>query len=169
MRTRHGERLILATLAVALFAAHVAFTALAQDAAPAAGPSAADELALNQSRIADKYAKLEQLMLKMAELEGLTAAAVPRVKFDPDRAAQQALVAYNRRLLDLGAALQQETMDRERTRALLADILGPVVLRRDAEGDWAEMEEPAQRLALAGSTLLTMVARARFEIATFGL
>src|SRR4029078_9218174 len=42
--------------------------------APAApsGPSFVDELALEQSRIADKYAKLEQLMLKMAELEGLT-------------------------------------------------------------------------------------------------
>ena len=35
-----------------------------------AGPASADELALEQSRIADKYAKLEQLMLKMAELEG---------------------------------------------------------------------------------------------------
>src|SRR5437763_1499417 len=53
-------------------------TATAQDAAPtvpapaASGPTAADELALDQSHIADKYAKLEQLMLKMAELEGLT-------------------------------------------------------------------------------------------------
>jgi hypothetical protein len=48
-----------------------------------------------------------------------------------------------------------------RTRALLAVIVGPVVLRRDSEGEWAEMEEPAQRLALAGSSLLTVVARAR--------
>src|SRR6188474_1909046 len=37
-----------------------------------AGSASADELALEQSRVADKYAKLEQLMLKMAELEGLT-------------------------------------------------------------------------------------------------
>src|SRR6188508_3419749 len=36
------------------------------------GAGTADELALEQSRVADKYAKLEQLMLKMAELEGLT-------------------------------------------------------------------------------------------------
>src|SRR5262245_39297043 len=43
------------------------------EAAPApSGPTAADELALDQSHIADKYAKLEQLMLKMAELEGLS-------------------------------------------------------------------------------------------------
>jgi len=111
----------------------------------------------------------QRLAAAESELASLTAAAVPRLKLDPDRAAQQALVAYKRRLLDLGAALQQDTIDRERTRALLADILGPVVLRRDSEGEWAEMEEPAQRLALAGSTLLTMVARARFELATFGL
>jgi hypothetical protein len=41
-------------------------------AAPSAGPTSADEIALEQSRVADKYAKLEQLMLKMAELEGLS-------------------------------------------------------------------------------------------------
>src|SRR3954469_7580409 len=49
--------------------------AFAQDAAKPAqssGPTSADELALEQSRVADKYAKLEQLMLKMSELEGLT-------------------------------------------------------------------------------------------------
>src|SRR5258708_1060739 len=43
----------------------------AQEAAPS-GPTSSDELALIQSSIADKYVKLEQLMLKMAELEGLT-------------------------------------------------------------------------------------------------
>src|SRR3954469_23987364 len=43
------------------------------DAPPApAGGASADDLAFDQSRIADKYIKLEQLMLKMAELEGLT-------------------------------------------------------------------------------------------------
>ena len=42
--------------------------------APAAesGPASSDELALDQSSIADKYAKLEQLMIRMAELEGLS-------------------------------------------------------------------------------------------------
>ena len=33
------------------------------------GPAAEDELALDQSQLADKYARLEQLMLKMAEIE----------------------------------------------------------------------------------------------------
>ncbi len=44
----------------------------AADAAKSAevAPTSEDELALAQSRVADKYAKLEQLMLKMAELEG---------------------------------------------------------------------------------------------------
>src|SRR3954466_11072577 len=42
------------------------------DVPAASGPTSADELALEQSRVADKYAKLEQLMLKMAELEGQT-------------------------------------------------------------------------------------------------
>src|SRR5262245_13106529 len=37
-----------------------------------AGPRSTDELALSQSQVADKYARLEQLMLKMAELEGVT-------------------------------------------------------------------------------------------------
>jgi DNA invertase Pin-like site-specific DNA recombinase len=81
---------------------------------------------------------------------------------DADRLAQQAIAAYKRRMLDLSAALQEGTTDRDRTRALLAEILGPVVLRRDDVGDWAEMEEPAQRVALAGSTLLSVVARARW-------
>lgn len=45
--------------------------------------------------------------------------------------------------------------------ALLADMLGPVVLTRDEVGSWAEMEEPAARVALAGSTPLALVAGAR--------
>jgi hypothetical protein len=40
----------------------------------------------------------------------------------------------------------QVAVDRERTRALLADILGPVLLRHDSEGEWEEMEEPANGL-----------------------
>lgn len=51
--------------------------------------------------------------------------------------------------------------DRQRTRELLAELLGPVTLTRDDTGDWAEMEEPAARVALAGSTPLTVVAGAR--------
>lgn len=47
----------------------------------------------------------------------------------------------------------------DQARTLLASLLGRVVLTRDDEGDWAEMEEPAQRV-LAGSAPSTMVAGA---------
>lgn len=95
------------------------------------------------------------------ELATLPADAAPRA-LDVDRITQKALAAYKQRLFDLGAALQHENADRERTRSLLAEILGPVKLLRDDEGEWAEMEEPAQRLAsFAGSTLPALVARAR--------
>lgn len=47
----------------------------AAEAAPESGASAADELAISQSRLADKYARLEELMLKMASIE---AASNPR-------------------------------------------------------------------------------------------
>src|SRR5581483_9451735 len=57
---------------MAAFAAVPIARIIAQEPAQPSGPSSADELALEQSRIADKYAKLEQLMLKMAELEGLS-------------------------------------------------------------------------------------------------
>lgn len=97
-----------------------------------------------------------------AELAALPAEVAPLRAADVDRLTQSAIAAYKRRMLDLQATLQQHGADRERTRALLADILGPVVLTRDQEGNaWAEMEEPAQRVALAGSTLPVMVARAR--------
>ena len=86
----------------------------------------------------------------------------------PVPTADQVVAAYRRQMLQLQQALEVDT-DRERTRAMLADILGPVTLTRDQQGDWAQMEEPTQRVMLAGSTPSTMVAGARFELATFGL
>src|SRR6478752_5536785 len=79
-RTQHDQRFFVYALLVALIhSASFGPTLRSQDAtksvdpAPApSGPTSADELALEQSRVADKYVKLEQLMLKMAELEGLT-------------------------------------------------------------------------------------------------
>lgn len=78
----------------------------------------------------------------------------------PVLTAEQAMAAYRRRMLDLKAALESDA-DRERTRSLLASMLGPVRLTRDATGDWAEMEEPVTRVAMTGSTPLEMVAGAR--------
>jgi hypothetical protein len=63
----------------------------------------------------------------------------------------------------LQATLADEAGDRQRTRAILADMLGPVTLVREAPGeDYAELEEPAERLLMAaGGESLGMVARAR--------
>lgn len=72
----------------------------------------------------------DRLQSAEKELARITAVVAPRREFNAERIAQQAVAAYKRRLLDLASALQDEGMDRERTRALLSDILGPVVLRR---------------------------------------
>src|SRR5262245_42090135 len=65
-----GGMIVCGVLISSLSAQEAPKPAEAPDAA--SGPTSTDELALEQSRVADKYAKLEQLMLKMAELEGLT-------------------------------------------------------------------------------------------------
>ena len=78
------------------------------------------------------------------------------------------LARYRRQVLELQRVLDEDT-DRDRTRALLADMLGTVLIGRDADtgATWAEMEKPAERLALNGSPVL--VAGAGFEPTTFGL
>jgi site-specific DNA recombinase len=107
-------------------------------------------------------ARLTSAEGKLAELRSQTTAQaqVPT--------ADQVFAAYRRQLLALREALETES-DRDRTRTLLAEMLGPVVLTRDDEGAWAEMEEPAERIALTGSSPMGVVAGARFELATFGL
>src|SRR5262245_26803795 len=72
--TRHILSLLACTLLAAgsLAAQEPAASAAPPAPAAASGPTSTDELALEQSRVADKYAKLEQLLLKMAELEGVT-------------------------------------------------------------------------------------------------
>lgn len=134
-------------------------------AAARAAAARRQELKGEISRLVDAIARIglsdalqARLQAAEGELQQLDAAPAPAA--DIERAAGQALAAYKRRLLDLKAALEHE-QDRERTRELLAQIVGPVRLRRDEAGDWAQMEEPAQRVALAGSAPLTMVAGAR--------
>ena len=86
----------------------------------------------------------------------------------PALTADQVLAGDKRQLQELRKALEEES-DRDHTRALLAELLGPVRLVREGKNLWAEMEEPATRLLVAGSTLTEVVAGARFELATFGL
>jgi DNA invertase Pin-like site-specific DNA recombinase len=92
---------------------------------------------------------------ELAKLQSETA-----VSARPALTAAQVVAAYRRQMLQLRAALEGDA-DRDRTRALLADMLGPVTLVRDEAGDWAEMEEPAARLLVAGSAPLEVVAGAR--------
>ena len=85
--------------------------------------------------------------------------------------ADQVVNDYRRTMLQLKDALSV-TGDRDRTRQILADMLGAVTLLKDRETgeSFAEFEEPAERLLLAAvGAPLGMVARAGFEPATFGL
>lgn len=67
---------------------------------------------------------------------------------------------YGRMLMQLGAVLADE--DRERTRAILADIVGPVTIVHEGAAVFAELEEPAARLLVAaGGSSLGAVAGAR--------
>lgn len=69
---------------------------------------------------------------------------------------------YRRMVVQLQEALTDQD-DRQRTRQILADLLGPVTLVREGPGeDYAELEEPADRLLMAaGGESLGVVARAR--------
>ena len=100
-----------------------------------AGPTSADELALEQSRVADKYAKLEQLMLKMAELEGLTnpkraqllTRAVEQSKERLTKTQLEALVKLlNQKQLKRAARWPDDRADRSQGAAGAADERGPL-------------------------------------------
>ncbi|HEX5105762.1 MAG TPA: hypothetical protein VFV87_18205, partial [Pirellulaceae bacterium] len=92
--------------------------AVATPAKPAdVSPTAADELALSQSRLADKYAKLEQLMLKMAELEGAS---------NPKRSA----------LLTRAVEQSKERLTRTQLETLVK-LLGQKQLKRAVDGQTA--------------------------------
>lgn len=140
--------------------------AMAQARTTPANAPAARETALQGDigRLVDAVARVGlsdalQARLAAAEAELAALRAAPPADTPPAKDAKEVLAAYRRQMLQLKAALETDT-DRERTRALLADLVGPVTLARDEEGDWAEMVEPATRLAIAGSTPLTMVAGA---------
>ncbi len=135
-----------------------------------------DELGKEVDRLVDVLASIGKsdaivARLRAAEEERarlsqqLNAAPATRTIID------DAMARYKRKLLQLQTALTDEE-DRARTRQILADLLGPVTIGRDAEtGEtYAEIEEPAERLLLAtvnGS--MGLVAGAGFEPTTFGL
>ena len=98
-------------------------------------------------------------------------ARVQAPAIDAARLVDRVVTDYRRAMLQLQEALSQDD-DRQRTRQILADMLGAVTLLKDSETgeSFAEFEEPAERLLLAVSGQpLGRVARAGFEPATFGL
>lgn len=143
--------------------------AVAQAAGAAGAGHAAARLAALQGEIDRLVDAVAQVGLSDALRARLTAAEAEREQLlhaqaerarAPVPTAAAVVAGYRRRLLQLQAALEDDA-DRQRTRELLAELLGQVTLVRDDVGDWAEMEEPAARVALAGSTPPTMVAGAR--------
>lgn len=131
--------------------------------------ASAARLAAVQAEIGRLVDAVAQIGLSDALRARLAAAEAERAEIErqaqalraaPVPTAADIVAGYRRRLLRLQAALESDA-DRQRTRELLAELLGPVTLVRDEGGDWAEMEEPAARVALTGSTPLTVVAGAR--------
>ena len=99
-----------------------------------------------------------RLMVQVAQEAGPSAAEI----------ASEIEARYRRALTQLQEVLQSGDVDR--TRPVLAEMLGPVTIVRDDEGTWAQMAKPADRLllqAMGGS--LKVVAGAGFEPTTFGL
>ena len=111
--------------------------------------------------------------LQAAEREQATIEAQLRVA-DASAAAPAALLddaigRYRRLVLNLRQVLEEKE-DRARTRQMLAELLGPVMIGCDDDGKaWAEIKEPAGRLAVAVGGSMGLVAGAGFEPATFGL
>lgn len=110
--------------------------------------------------------RLRLLETEMATLE----AAVSPVKATPMTHIGDVVARYQEMLAELQRRLESEA-DRERTRQILREMLGPITLVRDEDGAvYAEMKNPAEQLLAVGGVMpLTLVARAGFEPATFGL
>ncbi len=111
-----------------------------------------------------------QQRLRAAETEReRLALLIEQAQSAPRQVIDDITARYRRQMLELQRVLEEDA-DRDRTRALLADMLGPVLIGRDADtGEtWAEIEKPAERLLLLGGSL-KVVAGAGFEPTTFGL
>jgi len=94
----------------------------------------------------------DRLRKAEAELSQLT--DQPRIASVP-----AVMARYRRLLAGLSDTLKS---DPDRSRLALREALGEVVLVRDNEGVWAEIEHPASRLLLACGMSMGMVAGARF-------
>ena len=110
-------------------------------------------------------ARLRLLARKKTELEAAASAADTKPAIDSG----SIRVRYQEMLANLQRRLGFEP-DRERTRQILREMLSPITLVSDDGAIYAEMENPAEQLLAVGGVMpLTLVARAGFEPATFGL
>ena len=114
-------------------------------------------------------ALMKRLQLLEKEAAELEKAALP-VQTTTTPALDNIVARYQQMLLELQRRLESEK-DRERTREILREMLGPITLVGDDTGAiYAEMKNPAEQLLAVGGVMpLTLVARAGFEPATFGL
>ncbi len=91
----------------------------------------------------------------------------------PLASAGEIAARYRQLVMNLKETLSGDATTVSQARPVIAGLLGSVTLLRDADTceSWARMKNPAEQLlvAAAGGTSLIMVARARFELATFGL
>ena len=113
-------------------------------------------------------AKLQTAEAERAQLSE-TVKALPEVGTVPS--VDDLVSGYKTMVTQLRTALDSND-DRDRTRTILADLLGTVIVARDDQTGKShlEMERPAERLLMAASGgSLKVVAGARFELATFGL
>lgn len=121
------------------------------------------------SRLVDAVATMglskalqDRLAAAESERAGLIAQAAVQAPVHA-RVLDDVTTRYRRLVLQLQNVLEEET-DRDRTRQLLADMLGQVTIGRDSEtGEtFAELDEPAERLLLAAvGESLEVVAGAR--------
>ncbi len=111
--------------------------------------------------------------LRAAELERKTLQATMQQAPQPLASTAEITARYRQLVMNLKETLSGDGHTVKEARPIIAGLLGTVTLVRDAgTGEsWARMKNPAEQLLLeaTGGKSLMMVARARFELATFGL
>jgi DNA invertase Pin-like site-specific DNA recombinase len=98
--------------------------------------------------------------IRAAEVERADLMLQVQAPSDASHLLAEVTARYRRMLLDLETVLADE--ERDRTRAILAEIVGPVTIVHEGTAVYAELQEPADRLLVAaGGRSLGMVAGAR--------
>jgi site-specific DNA recombinase len=111
--------------------------------------------------------------LRATELERKTLQATMEAPTQTLSNAGEVTQRYRQMVMNLKETLSGAASTITEARPVIAELLGTVTLLRDKNtGEaWAKMKNPTEQLlvAAAGGVSLGMVARARFELATFGL